>query len=210
MKPAFWFITPAVVFAMVGACLLEFSASTGRAVAAPPLNLEKYLNEKLPEAAPANKDIKVDNSACYVCHGNYQEESLVVIHAKGEVGCVKCHGRSDDHCNDEDNVTPPEKMYAPGDVDKMCSECHETHNAPAYKVVERWQQRCPAKAKPKDIVCTDCHFRHRLAFRTVWWDKKTRKLVIRKEGQRTKPAVNLTKPTTKQAPRPISNKDSSR
>lgn len=38
--------------------------------------------------------------------------------------------------------------------------------------------RCfPAKANPKDIVCTDCHFEHRLSCRTVVWDKKTGQLI---------------------------------
>ncbi len=39
------------------------------------------------------------------------------------------------------------------------------------------------------MVCTDCHFHHRLAFRTVWWDKKTGMLVVRKDGERVKKAV---------------------
>jgi len=73
-------------------------------------------------------------------------------------------------------------MYGPHNVDKMCGDCHETHDAPARKVIGRWQQRCPAKTDPKQVVCTDCHFDHRLASRTVAWDKKTGKLIVGKKA----------------------------
>jgi hypothetical protein len=84
-------------------------------------------------------------------------------------------------------------MYAPGDIGKMCGKCQKEHKAAAVKVIARWQERCPAKTDPKKIVCADCHGRHRMNFRTVWWDKKTRKLIIRKKGERIKVAPDLTK-----------------
>jgi hypothetical protein len=87
-------------------------------------------------------------------------------------------------------------MYAPENIDKMCRECHEDHNADAKKVIARWQERCPAKTDPEQIVCTDCHFEHRLKFRTVWWNKQTGELVIRGK-ERTKVAPDLTKPAAK-------------
>jgi hypothetical protein len=163
------------------------------AAAAPPLSIEHLLDEELPEASQDEGEILADNSACYVCHGNYDGEPLVLSHAKEDVGCVDCHGESHDHRNDEDNITPPDTMYAPDGIDKACGKCHDMHDAPADKVIARWQERCPAKTDPKQIVCTDCHGEHRLKFRTVWWNKKTGELVIRKEGQRTKSAKDLTK-----------------
>lgn len=193
MKHAGW-LTLVLILAVIGfGYLAHFWAAEVRAVAAPPLSLEGYLDEKLPETPAEKVELKVDNFACYVCHGNYEDEELVVSHGKEEVGCVDCHGQSYAHRNDEDNVTPPDKMYAPEDVDKMCGTCHKMHNAPARNVIQRWQQRCPAKTNPEAIVCTDCHFQHRLRFRTVWWDKRTRELVIRREGQRTKTAEDHTK-----------------
>ncbi len=30
-----------------------------------------------------------DNTACFVCHGNYQDEPLAQWHAKANVGCAK-------------------------------------------------------------------------------------------------------------------------
>jgi len=151
------------------------------------------LEEGLP-AAEKKEELDVDNSSCYVCHGNYDGEELVVTHGKEGVGCIDCHGKSLAHRDDEDNITPRDKMYSLAKVDGMCGECHVMHDAPARKVIERWQQRCPAKTDPKKIVCTDCHFAHLLAFRTVWLDKETGKLIIRKEGERTKPAADLSAP----------------
>ena len=173
--------------------LVYSSGDDACVVAAPPLSLEGLLNEKLPEAPEVEVDVKVDNSACYVCHENYNGEELVLQHAKEKTGCIDCHGKSSEHRDDEDNITPPDKMYAPADIGKMCGECHEEHDVDAVKVIRRWQERCPAKTEPKTIVCTDCHGTHRLKFRTVWWDKKTRKLIIRKEGQRIKVAPDLTR-----------------
>lgn len=194
MKRAVWLIALPVLAVVTLACWGQFPGGGGgaAAVAAPPLSLEGFLHEKLPEAPTDQAKMKVDNQACYVCHGNYKDEELVVVHGIDEVGCIDCHGKSLDHRDDEDNVTPPQKMYAPQDIGKMCGDCHEDHIAPAAKVIARWQQRCPAKTDPKTIVCTDCHGRHRLKFRTVWWDKKTGKLIVRQQGQRIKVAPDLT------------------
>jgi hypothetical protein len=146
---------------------------------------------KKPAAKPGAKH--ADNSACFVCHGNYQEESMALSHAIADVGCVKCHGNSFAHRNDEDNVTPPDTMYAEADIAANCATCHDTHNAPAAKVIAKWQERCPAKTNPANLLCTDCHGEHRLKFRTVWWDKKTGKLVVRKQDEEVKRAPDLTK-----------------
>ena len=188
MKQAIWLAALLAAVAVVCGYLTDFEGDDAQAVAAPPLSLEGFLDEKLPEAPKEKEELKVDNQACHVCHGNYQEEPLALEHAKEGVGCIDCHGESLDHRDDEDNITPPETMYALEDIDKMCGKCHDMHDASGRKVIQRWQERCPEKSDPEKIVCTDCHFQHRLRFRTVWWDKKTGELVIRKEGQRTKPA----------------------
>jgi hypothetical protein len=150
----------------------------------PPLVVDKsapLLLEDPPEEDPW--DIPTgpvaDNIACYCCHANYEEEPFVVYHAKANVGCVKCHGESYDHGDDEDNITPPDVMFPPEKIESNCRECHETHDAPAQEVIARWQERCPDKAKPEEILCMDCHGKHRLESRTVRWDKRTGKLIIR-------------------------------
>ena len=139
------------------------------------------------------RKLEADNSPCYVCHVNYEEEEFVTSHAGENVGCVDCHGQSYAHRDDEDNITPPDVLYGADAIAPSCGKCHDTHDAPAAKVIARWQERCPAKENPADLVCTDCHGQHRLRFRTVWWDKKTRELVIRGENERVKYAPDLTK-----------------
>ena len=166
-------------------CVAVSLAVRGWAVAAPPLSLDGYRDEKLPTGRDDSGGLKETNGGCYVCHGNYRTESLVQSHAKEKVGCIECHGASIPHQVDEFHRTPPGKMYGPHNVDKMCGTCHEEHDAPARKVIQRWRQRCPAKTDPKKIVCTDCHFEHRLSSRTVVWDKKTGKLIVHKRAEDT-------------------------
>jgi hypothetical protein len=182
MKHAGWL----VVWGTVVAAFLLYPADSltteTEVAAAPPLSLEGYLDEKLPESSDTAK-LKVDNTACYVCHGYYDEEEMVIVHGKAEVSCIDCHGKSYEHRNDEDNITPPDKMYAPDGVDKMCSTCHEEHDAPAVKVLARWQERCAEKTDPKKVICTDCHGDHRMKRRTVRWDKKTGELILDQEEQ---------------------------
>ncbi len=144
----------------------------------PPLQVDKSSPLLLEEAGSTDGKPLADNSACQVCHMNYAEEPLAVQHAKAHVGCVNCHGDSFAHRNDENNTTPPDKIFAAEKVDSLCQQCHEqNHNAPAKKVVERWLGLEPGKKTPQNLICTDCHGKHRLAIRTVRWDKNTRKLL---------------------------------
>jgi len=151
----------------------------------PPLLLDDGMGAD-PEAGGA------DNSRCQVCHLNLAMEELAVTHAKEDIGCADCHGDCDAHIDDESWATggpgtPPEIMYPPDRIDKACGECHDTHDAPAKMIVQRWQQRCPDKTNVSDVVCTDCHGKHRLnpKLRKAWWDKKTGKPIKRKGGKRT-------------------------
>jgi hypothetical protein len=119
----------------------------------------------------------VESQPCFVCHVNFQEESLAGGHAKAGISCVRCHGYSFAHRNDENNTTPPDTMFPAQNIDKACMECHIIHDTPAVKVIARWLKCCPEKTDPETIVCTDCHGQHRLKVRTVQWDKKTGKLL---------------------------------
>ena len=159
---------------------------------AAPLLLDEPPAKKAPAADP--KKPMADNSACFVCHGNFQEESMVAVHAKENVGCAKCHGSSRAHRNDEDNVTAPDKMYQPARIDNACRKCHEDHNASARKVIAMFQARFPQDADPKKVVCTDCHGEHRLKVRSVHWDKETGKLLGRNPDAAEKSGVGKKKP----------------
>lgn len=177
-----WTTLSLVAFALVVAYMASLSGPGVQALAIPPLSLDGLRNEKLPEAPKKKVEVKADNSACYVCHGNYDGEKLALIHAKEDVSCEECHGESIDHRNDEDNITPPDVMYPADEIDEKCEECHDTHDVPATEVIARWKKQCPSKTDAAKLVCTDCHGQHRLKQRTVRWDKKTRKLII--EGEK--------------------------
>jgi hypothetical protein len=118
-----------------------------------------------------------DNSYCYVCHDNFQEEPLVTMHQREGIGCVKCHGASEKHSGDEDNITPPDIMYPRPKIDAACDKCHDEHDAPAVKVIASWQANCQGKADRNPAVCVDCHGKHHLAVRTRRWDRETGKLI---------------------------------
>lgn len=148
----------------------------------PPLKVDRSKAPRLEEAAgvpPAGPSFKnrADNSACYVCHANYDGEGLVQVHAAARVGCIDCHGQSLAHRNDESHLTPPDKMYPAEAIDRACQACHDTHDVPAKKVLARWQDKCPQKTDPSQLVCTDCHGDHRLSGREIRWDKRTGKLL---------------------------------
>jgi hypothetical protein len=144
-----------------------------------PLSLEGFLDEALPEATEPEEVMLADNSACYVCHDNYQQEPLSRTHARVDVGCVHCHGESVDHRHDEDNITPPDFMYGAEDVDAVCAECHEHHDVSARAIIERYHKRSAAKKTTQHVACTDCHFDHRLDARVVEWDPETREVLAR-------------------------------
>ncbi len=120
----------------------------------------------------AAKGPVADNSRCFVCHVNYETERLTVGHARAQLGCEKCHGPSDEHCGDEGNITPPTKMFPRGEIDAGCMSCHPTDKPTENGV-------CMEVVIDPGKVCTDCHGRHRMAQRTVYWDKATGKLVTK-------------------------------
>ncbi|MBM3499870.1 MAG: hypothetical protein FJX74_14510 [Armatimonadetes bacterium] len=100
------------------------------------------------------------NAACYVCHMTFVREELSKTHLAKRVTCVKCHGLSASHANDEDiGATPPDRPYAREQVNAMCRKCHRRHPAPpelvAARAIERGLTQTP-------VACTDCHGGHRI------------------------------------------------
>lgn len=140
-----------------------------------PLLLEEPPSQELMREASVQQ--LANNQSCLHCHANYDREPLVSWHAAGGIACADCHGQSDAHQNDENNVTPPDIMYPADEIDRSCQECHTTHDAPAVEVLARWKQCCQETTDLEEVICTDCHGAHRLKLRTVRWDKKTGKLV---------------------------------
>jgi hypothetical protein len=147
-----------------------------------PLLLDEPTEEQRASAVTAT-GASVENTACFVCHANYRSEYLVSRHAQANIGCAVCHGQSLAHKNDENNTTPPEKMYSADKIDPFCQGCHNSHNVPPGKVIVRWVKLNPDKTDPDKIVCTDCHGEHRMKVRTIIWDKKTGKLLRTNRGE---------------------------
>jgi hypothetical protein len=129
------------------------------------------LTEVLPESDLPSGPV-ADNSRCHVCHVNYENEALAVVHARADVGCEDCHGASDAHCSDEDNITPPDTMYPPETIKPFCMDCH-----PKEKICIAVHNAVMAETDPLKARCTDCHGEHRLAHRTRRWDKVAGELI---------------------------------
>ena len=120
------------------------------------------------EHAPA------DNFFCYVCHLNYQEESFAKEHQAEGVGCETCHGISDKHSEDEDNITPPDIMYPKAVIVQFCIACHSKDDL----LKEESHNTLFSNAAQDVETCTDCHCKeHRLEVRTRKWDKQTGRLI---------------------------------
>ncbi len=117
-------------------------------------------SKKAKEETPQIDPMSV-NATCYVCHMTFVHEKISSQHFEEKITCVKCHGLSAKHANDENiGATKPDIIYARKDVDKMCEKCHEDHDVPPREVVARFVKRkLPAKKTP---ICTDCHGTHRI------------------------------------------------
>jgi len=112
--------------------------------------------------SPERIDPMSVNATCYVCHMTFIREEISKTHFKEKVTCIKCHGLSADHANDEDiGATKPDVMYKRDQVDAMCSECHQEHDAPAVEVIARFVERKLSPQSP--AICTDCHGEHKIA-----------------------------------------------
>ena len=135
----------------------------------PPLLLEDppLLIEDEEETGPI-----ADNSRCHVCHINYSDEALAVTHARANINCERCHGASDAHCSDEDNITPPDIMYPAEKIGSFCIGCHTRE-----KIDLDVHTNIMSKINSKEAACTNCHGEHRLNYRTRKWDKTTGKLI---------------------------------
>jgi hypothetical protein len=133
-----------------------------------------------PAAQPVKKETNgkkkpepADNFYCLVCHANYEDEKIARTHQKQGIGCAKCHGASEAHSGDEDNITPPEIMFPKDAINASCMTCHEREKLAKE---EEHEELLAAGEKAKQ-VCTDCHGKHRLKVRTRVWDKRTGKLI---------------------------------
>ena len=131
------------------------------------LDDEPLLLEDNPVGSPSGP--MADNSRCHVCHINYVNEDIAVVHARNGIGCADCHGQSDSHIDDESwawggNGTAPEIMYLPEKINPFCMGCHTKD-----KIDTKEHKDVLAGKDPEHKYCTDCHGEHRLVRRRCKW-----------------------------------------
>ena len=112
--------------------------------------------------------IVADNSRCHVCHMNYIQEDIAVIHSRANIGCANCHGNCDAHIADESwasggNGTPPGIMYPRAKINPFCMGCHPKDR------IDTEQHKPLLAGIDEKKYCTDCHGKHRLAHRKCKW-----------------------------------------
>ncbi|MEI6779809.1 MAG: cytochrome c3 family protein [Verrucomicrobiota bacterium] len=142
----------------------------------------------IPGAPPPAAAPIADNSRCFVCHANYEDEQLSVSHAKANVGCIRCHGNSSPHSTDEDGLTAPDRMYPKGHVRLNCLSCHDWIKLVGSDQTKTNRTYLPEKPDHQAVLdgtnrlkpfCTDCHGQHRMYYRTKGWNKRSGVLLFK-------------------------------
>ena len=122
----------------------------------------------------------VANPFCSACHYGFADESLARTHELAGIGCERCHGESERHRSDEDNITPPDIMYPRDKINPTCMMCHPRqqieHVSFHHKLLAGAKTALDpaAKAENRQMCCTDCHAKdHRINVRNIRWNKAT-------------------------------------
>lgn len=107
-----------------------------------------------------------ENTLCVVCHVDLKKEPISVVHDADDITCMKCHGPSTAHMQDEMLMTKPDLLFGRTEVVPMCMECHDDHEDPdaVDAFLEQWRgrHRENGRAITDDAVCTDCHGAHNI------------------------------------------------
>jgi hypothetical protein len=140
-------------------------------------------SNKVEENSPENNAGKVffvANQYCAACHYGFTDEELARTHEKAGIGCERCHGESERHRSDEDNLTPPEIMYPKEKINPTCMMCHpraEIKQVTSHNAVLAGAETVFDKETEQNY-CTDCHGTdHRINTRTIRWNKATGELL---------------------------------
>ena len=122
------------------------------------------------------KETFVANEFCSACHYAFGDEKLARAHEQAGIGCERCHGESERHRSDEDNITPPEIMYPKEKINPTCMMCHPRNDikkVPHHKPLLAGAETIFDKSTNQKN-CTDCHAKdHRINIRTIRWNKAT-------------------------------------
>jgi len=129
----------------------------------------------------SKEDTFVANVFCDVCHYAFSEEELAHSHEIVGIGCERCHGESERHRSDEDNITPPEIMYPKAKINPTCMMCHprgKISQVSYHASLLAGAETVFDKSNGQKKYCTDCHGKeHRINVRTIRWNKATGELL---------------------------------
>jgi hypothetical protein len=146
---------------------------------------EEVSIEQQAEGKPAEERAEekpfVANLFCSACHYAFSDEELALNHERVGIGCERCHGESERHRSDEDNITPPEIMYPKAKINPTCMMCHPRgnikHVSEHASLLAGAETIFDESTDPKQY-CTDCHGKeHRMNVRTIRWNKATGELL---------------------------------
>lgn len=144
---------------------------------------EEHSGEHRVAEETSEKEGFVANVFCSACHYGFDDEELARTHELAGIGCERCHGESERHRSDEDNITPPEIMYPRAKINPTCMMCHPRHeirHVARHKTLLTGAKTVfdSADEGGNQIYCTNCHARdHRINFRTIRWNKETGELL---------------------------------
>ena len=147
------------------------------------ISVEQRAKEE-PAEEQAEEKTFVANLFCSACHYAFGDEELALQHERVGIGCERCHGESERHRSDENNITPPEIMYPKAKINPTCMMCHPRHeinhvkdHEPLLEGAETIFDTAP-KTAGHELYCTTCHAKqHRINVRTIRWNKATGELL---------------------------------
>jgi hypothetical protein len=181
-------VVTVVVFVM-GSLLLVFAANCSferkttdetSLKQAEEISVEQQVKEE-PAEEQAEEETFVANLFCSACHYAFSDEELALQHERAGIGCERCHGESERHRSDEDNITPPEIMYPKAKINPTCMMCHPRgyiEHVSLHASFLAGAETIFDKSNNKKKHCTDCHGReHRINVRTIRWNKGTGELL---------------------------------
>jgi len=109
---------------------------------------------KLVHFPKAGKAAVETNKICLQCHIDFEDEILVTVHRKRGVTCVRCHGPSQPHMDDEVRATLADATFKGKTQRVFCLTCH--WSAGEVKI------RAHAAEAARRRACTTCHGEHRI------------------------------------------------
>ncbi len=144
------------------------------------VSVEQQVKEE-PAEEQAEEKTFVANLFCSACHYAFGDEELALNHERAGIGCERCHGESERHRSDEDNITPPEIMYPKAKINPTCMMCHprgKIKHVSDHASLLAGAETIFDNSTGQKQYCTDCHGKeHRMNVRTIRWNKATGELL---------------------------------